>query len=498
MQFTEDQKKLVQTFYDKLKLDGAIIKLTPQGTLYVNEEKVTLKNALTFLQAQCKGRSDLSPILLMEMNHFITLMKLTIANSMRHRPEYDQVEVRNYNYEGLIPFQSVTDASRFVLFDATTSTVTDLDFATFKANRDTARIEPIRGRIEFNPYSPKPIDFRPDIFGRPCNYLNTYKKPSWQFARELAPGEVSAFAPPQIFKEFMVHLFPDLECRRYVLDWLHFALTDRCETYLVLNGAKGIGKNLFSENFCKPLMGSHNHKIAQPSALESNFNALLKDTRMIVFDEFRVDTPEKVNKLKRYVNEEQMIENKGKDVGETVKTYNSFIISNNDMSDMKIAWDDRRFSVMDLTKIKLLDAWDSAKIDELLECFKDTEAMRNIGYWLMYRKPTYNKFKAYQKRHFYDLCYSSFSEWQKCLIDIAMSKSVHEITNADLKKEYRKRTETTRIPNFNKVKDFVQNYRHEGEFSIGEIFKTSPENWTIELADAFRAEENETETEVTL
>jgi hypothetical protein len=263
----------------------------------------------------------------------------------------------------------------------------------------------------------------------------------------------------------------------------------RCETYLVLNGAKGIGKNLFSENFCKPLMGTHNHKVAQPSALESNFNALLKDCRMIVFDEFRIDTPEKINKLKRYVNEEQMIEEKGKDVDASQKTFNSFIISNNDMADMKIAWDERRFSVMELTKKKLRDEWNSAKIQEFLDMCKDQHAMKQIGYWLMYRQPRYTKFDAFKRKHFYDLCYTSFSEWQKIIIDFAVSKTYTEITNADLKKEYRKRTESTRLPSYARVKDFVENYRHEGEYSLGEVYKQAQDVWILSLSDHFAAEE---------
>lgn len=484
-----ENKELVEQLYSDLKGENAFVKVTHAGTISVNEEKVNTKNALQFLQGRVRTNGDLSPLLMMEVNSFLSLFRITHAQATRQTPDYKEVEVGNYDFNGLIPFQSVTDATRFVMFDANLGTVTDLDFATFKANRDTARIEPIKARIEFNPYSPRQIDHRKDHYGRPCNFLNTYKKPAWQFDRELKMSEVAAFKPPQIFTDFMLHLFPDKECRTFVLDWLHFALTDRCETYLVLNGAKGIGKNLFSENLCKPLMGAHNHKIAQPSALESNFNALLKDSRMIVFDEFRVDSPEKINKLKRYVNEEQMIERKGVDVGETTRTYNSFIISNNDMADMKIAWDDRRFSVADLTKAKLADAWNQEKITELLNCFKDDEQMRSIGYFLMYRKPTYTKFCAFKKRHFYDLCYSSFAEWQKCIIDLAVSKSYREITHADLKKEYRKRTEVTRLPTFAKIKDFVDNYRHDGIHSIGEAFKQAGDIWVIVMSEKFASTE---------
>lgn len=490
MSLTGNHHDLVQKLYYQLRDQGAFIKVTSAGMVSVNDEKIPSKSVLQFLQGICRTSPEYQSLLMVEPTAFLSSFRITHSQTTRARPDYEPVQVQNYNYNGLIPFQSVTDSTKYILFNTETGTVTDLDFKTFKENRDTAGIDPIRGRIEFNPYSPKPIDFRNDQYGRPCNFLNTYKKPEWQEDREITKGEAEGCKPPQIFTDFMLHLFPDRDCRTFVLDWLHFALTDRCETYLVLNGAKGIGKNLFSENFCKPLMGVNNHKVAQPSALESNFNAILKDSRMIVFDEFRIDTPDKINKLKRYVNEEQMIERKGVDVDATMKTFNSFIISNNDMADMKIQWDERRFSVAELTKKKLRDVWADEKIAEFLAMCEDKQMMKQIGYFLMYRKPTYSKFEPFKRKHFYDLCYTSFSEWQKVLVDLATSGTLKEITNADLKKEYRKRTDNTRLPSFAKVKDFVMNYRHEGQDSLGEIIKQTAEIWVIELSDKFACKED--------
>lgn len=490
----QESTDLVHALYNHLKDHHAYIKVSNAGVLSINDERILPKNVVSFLQGIGRTAPEFTPLLMLDATAFLSAFRIFHSQVVRARPEYDQVQVTNYNYNGLIPFQSVTDSSKYVIFDTTSGIVMDLDFKTFKENRDTANIDPIRGRIEFNPYSPKPIDFRNDQYNRPCNFLNTYKKPEWQEGRELTSLEAKTYRFPQIFTDFMMHLFPDRDCRTAVLDWMHFALTDRCETYLVLNGAKGIGKNLFSENLCKPLMGINNHKIAQPSALTSDFNALLKDSRMIVFDEFRVDSPEKINKLKRYVNEEQMIEKKGVDVDATTKTYNSFIISNNDMADMKISWDDRRFSVADITKVKLAEAWSKDKIEAFLEMCRDSESMRQVGYSLLYRKPTYTKFYAHKGRHFYDLCYTSFSEWQKVLVDLATSKAYREITNSDLKREYRKRTETTRLPSYSRIKDFVENYRHNGEHCLGIVLKQNSDVWVLSLADVFCGDTIEDET----
>lgn len=483
------EEQLVADFYSHLREEGSVIKVSTQGSIRVDEELIKPNQALQWVQSRVKDREELRPLLLMEVPKMLAMFRVAHARFMRNTPQYDDVRLQHYDYEGLIPFQSVTDAKRFALFDTKTNSVMDLDYATFKESMGT-RVEAIRGRIEFNPYFPQPISFRPDQYGRPCNFLNTYKKPEWQDSVTLDSSEIKNMKPNPLIIEFLTHLFPDSDSFRYVLDWLHFALTDRCEVYLVLNGAKGIGKNIFSENLCKALMGNNNHKMAHLGALETNFGALLKDCRMIVFDEVRVDTAEKINRLKRFVNEEQMLEFKGVDVDATTKTFNSFIISNNSKDDMRaISWDERRFAVPDLTKVKLRDVWSDTKIGRLIEVLSDLSEMRRFGYWIMYRKPTHSKFDDFKKNHFYDLCYNSFHEWQKVIIDLATSKTLSEITSTDLKREYRKRTEGTRLPAYSKIKDFIDNYRHRGEFSIGTLHKVGVE-WTIALSEEFVGEEN--------
>jgi hypothetical protein len=483
-------KSLVAELLDFFKSSNKRLEYTTAGTIKVDSEKITPQTVIPLLQRYAIEQPRFQPLLLVNTNEVVNAMKVVLAGIARARPTYTEVTVQNYDYSGYIPFQSITDANRYVLFDVTKGVISDLDYDAFRANPETAKIEVVRGRIEFNPYSPTTLEFKKDAYGRSCNFLNTYKRPNWQFNRDIGIDEGRSYKPSSLFIEFMRHLIPQKECREFVYDWLHYALTDRNETYLVLNGAKGIGKNLFSEQLCKPLMGIENHKVAHPSALTSDFNALLAESRMIVFDEFKVDSPEKINKLKRYVNEEQMIERKGVDVANTTKTYNSFIISNNDMTDMKIAWDDRRFSVIDLTKDKLRDVWSDEKIKELLEIFDNEDEMRDIGYWLMYRIPKYSKFDAWKGEHFYALCYSSFAEWQKVIIDIAMTRTVREITASDVKKEYRKRTDASRLPSFVKVRDFIDNYRHNGVDRLGSLIVSSSDNWVLVLDDKFAPEDN--------
>ena len=74
---------------------------------------------------------------------------------------------------------------------------------------------------------------------------------------------------------------------------------------------------------------------------------------------------------------------------------------------------------------------------------------------------------------------------------MSTTKAFTVITSADVRKEYRKRTEGTRVPGFNKVREFVENYRHNGKYPIGTISKEGvgrTDTWTIELSEHFRGE----------
>jgi hypothetical protein len=253
-----------------------------------------------------------------------------------------------------------------------------------------------------------------------------------------------------------------------------------------LNGAKGIGKGIFTDHICKALIGKDNHKLAPPSGLDSNFNALLENCRMIIFDEFKIDEDEKINKLKRYINKDQMIEHKGQDVKKTIQTYNSFIISSNSLSDIRIAWDDRRFSVVDIATSKLDEAWTSKEINELIDMINedDSDLMRQFGYWLLYRNTKENEFGVYKGSHFYKLCYSSLPEWSKVIIDEVTTGLYDSLDDVSLRMAYKDRNPMGKFPQVHRVEDFLKNYKHDGKHYLGEISK-SGKSWYIQVSDNF-------------
>ena len=492
MTYDELRKTLLPKLVEHI-LDTQRVKFTSSGVLSLNAERITLKEFPTWYLQFCKGEDtkefmDLLTTAPSPSNLFESIKtELRISQSSARSSVYRgaDVAIKGFSYEGLIPFRSVTNSKRVLFFSKDQNIITDLDYETYAVDTEKEfRVKPLPAIIEFNPYRPEQIYTEESKYGQKCTHINTYSKPEWQIGKRLSDSEAKEYAKlPILINDFFTHLFPNENCREFVYDWLHFALTSRCETYLVMNGAKGIGKNILSELLGKSLIGTKNHKMANKGALESDFNRLLTECRMIVFDEFKMVDDEVINTLKRYINSEQMINRKGIDSGETEKTFNSFIIQNNALVDMRVSWDDRRFSVVDITDVKLDSVWSSEKINLLLEMLGDTSGynMRNFGYWLMYRTPKVmeNNFSCYKGQHFYKLCYTSYPEWAKLLIDeITEGNPRPFYDESELRMMMGERTnKQQRWPNISKVTDFLNNHKHNGEHYLGHVEKDERTNY---------------------
>jgi hypothetical protein len=506
MDYEALKREKLSQLYEAL-FTQADTKISPQGSIKINSEKIDHKNFPAWFIQLCKEPSfkpynDLlmvAPTPNVFFEDFRRGLKSYQVN-LKYAGTKGLDVVKDFSYDNFIPFISVEDVNKKMFFNKLTGEIFDLDYKTYEltVDKDLRRV-PIRAIIDFNPYRPEHIYKAVSKYGQECTHINLFKRPEWQIPRELTNSEKERYCKlPSSIDRFMRHLFPDDDCRNYVYDWLHHAITKRCETYLVLNGAKGIGKGIFTDHICKALIGKENHKLAPPGGLESNFNAILENSRMIVFDEFKIDEDDKINKLKRYINKDQMIEHKGQDVGKTIQTYNSFIISSNSASDMRIAWDDRRFSVCDIADTKLDELWNKQDINNLIELVgeDDSEIMREFGYWLLYRQPADNEFAVYKGSHFYSLCYASLPEWSKVIIDEITTGLYDSLDDVTLKISYRDRNPMGKFPQAHRVDDFLKNYKHQGKFYLGEINKNG-KNWYIKVSNDFYKAPNKDESGLT-
>lgn len=328
--------------------------------------------------------------------------------------------------------------------------------------------------FSFNPYN----DFERRIIlqeGQKVVEFNCYTPPAWRcndegrLDLEIEKRYTKPF-PPKIFEEFMEHLVPKADHRRFVIHWMHQAIFSRNETYLVLNGKKGAGKNLLC-NLLGKLAGEDYYRDANQRFFEAGFNSVLDRARLILLDELKVENAKMQDRLKKYINKGQNIERKGIDADKTIETFNSYIINNNEISDMFLVWDDRRFSVPDLNGTRLLDVWSQEKVDQFVEMFEnDIEFQRQLGFWLKQygKKEDIGKFQWVSGERYWRIVHNSLPEWQKVIVDEILTCSKAEYSVADLKQTYKRRVDAQKFPfKTQKIADFLDSYRHRGRHKLG-------------------------------
>ena len=418
------------------------------------------------------GITDEISVVLKEKSKENTLSKFGVV-------ELPDISVDPFQY---VPFIDAARGTK-VMVDKTLGKASKLDFDVWfrlvPIEDKKPALESIRaGILTFDPYQTKP--FETALFERQeVIKLNLYEPPKWMqdergIVKHLSEEDKEDLECPAIIMEFMQHLFPDEECRDFVFNWMHYSLTRRCETYLTLNGKKGVGKGIFCNQIMQSLVGEDNYLIAPESILDSIFNSALENTRLLVLDEVRVDNDKQLNRLKKYANNKQNIEKKGIDANNVTETFSSNIISNNDIMDMRLTWDERRFSIPELSDKPLLEVWSQEDIDSFIKSFdSDEEMVREFGYWIFYkaRSSRFHEFSAWKGDRFNTIVYHSLSEWKKVIVDLILGDKYGDgVAISACKKEYKNRVDNGKFPvKPRRIKEFLDDYRHNGKDQLGEL-----------------------------
>ena len=115
------------------------------------------------------------------------------------------------------------------------------------------------------------------------------------------------------------------------------------------------------------------------------------------------------------MNQEQSLEAKGKEAKDFL-TFNSFVINNNAPSDVKVEWNDRRFSVPDLNTKKLEDEFGNEWVDafKLLVTDHDGDHYRQLGSWIYWNAQTdkYSMNYVHRGERFEQMVLSTLEPWQ--------------------------------------------------------------------------------------
>jgi len=354
------------------------------------------------------------------------------------------------------------------LYDLRRKRISDISWCAFRTKYHKDEVAALRDSVDyghffFHPNKPHLEVIEED--GDSIWHVNTYIRPLWLDNKPSQDCKI----PPRI--DFLLdHLFPCPQSRQYALGWLYNAITARNETYLVLNGRKGIGKGLF-EKLVMALVGSENSAIPSHGFLNKEFNSIMRNKRLIILDEVKMTT-ENLDKLKRYINDRISIEAKGSDASSHEENFCSFIISNNKMTDTLIEYDDRRFSVVDVTTQLLTKQMSLESIRNLDHEFMqdDSEEIAEFGHWLLESfSPLISTHEVYKGETFWKLVYSGLLEWQKMILDDALLGSSDSVEIRSYRSTKLLKQGVKFPTNADKIQDFLENYRHLGKIYIGKF-----------------------------
>lgn len=386
--------------------------------------------------------------------------------------------------------------NKILIVDTETCRITDMHFDVWArlcglSDNDKKKLNIRQGKLVYNPLSLDSIR-KEDYLKMSIVAVNTYTPPNWQLKTVGPPTKPFAFP---LVDRFFSHLIPNEKCRNFVFNWIKNMLIEpKNGTHLVLCGAKGIGKNVFVE-LLKNLVGPKNFHKAPKGFLQSQFNPILENSRLIFMDEVRAHQGEAIDTLKDYANIDQNIQRKGIDADKTKATFCSFVLAMNREKDIYIEQDDRRFSVIDLTTARLNQVMTEDEIRELQDIFKNDEFLFEFGNWVTQTNHgVWRVDEPWTGEKFNKLVYTSLNPTKQFLLEKLKSRKLEEYPLIGLEidfdvSSYKKRN--SEILNLQTIQGFIDTFLWEGE-EVGELIEKNG-SWVLVPSKHFLPEVNGTQ-----
>lgn len=313
--------------------------------------------------------------------------------------------------------------------------------------------------------------------------INTCIHPDWRYQDQKEKKELHP-----LFLKYIRDLFKNEESFRYTMSWYKNAIFNRNETALVMVGAKAVGKNIFCSTFNR-MVGPMNVSNQANNAYQEKFNGFLKNTRVVVADEVSFKSSSEKNRVKKYFNTIQSIETKGKD-SETIEVFCSMVMLSNDVHDLFIESDDRRFSCVDLTDVPLPKRMTPKEISELRQ-YIDYDPDFPLAFYQFIEAYQYKDFVnalPYKGEIFSKLVYSSMSEFNLAIIDKIVKKECtqgFELGELDI--DWEEFDKKRHKPRFDTLSQFLDTFTYKGE-KLGTIVKSNRfKKYYVEVNPKFRA-----------
>ena len=321
----------------------------------------------------------------------------------------------------------------------------------------------------FNPYTSE-LTYEStgdDFGGETIIALNTAIPPKW-IGVESSP-KFEGF-----IKKLFVHLFPNEEERELVLDWFHYAIFKRNGTVLCLAGDRGTGKSTVVEILAE-LVGWQYSEWVSEAVLTDKFNSQFRDKRLLIFEEVALAENKAINKIKAWCNSKISIEEKGVNAY-SADNFTSMVFLMNDLGDLKIQAQERRFSIPVVAEENLLTVISEEEISEFkigLEK-KTPEFLKQIsefGNFLKEREPRFSEYTPIKGENYMRVTNLSLKEWQNIVKEYISNQGEEGVVipiSAIIPNERDKNGPI--FPNRkDTIDNFLRDYRYLGKYKIADV-----------------------------
>jgi len=382
--------------------------------------------------------------------------------------------------ENNIIFESISKAREFHVFNKNTRKV-DLNFDPEiilrrmpKDKKSMIENNVKIAQLGYDAYNPEPtrLVYVNDI---PVQQLNLYSPPKWR--KEFpTPKPEWLDSPPELFKQFLDYLVPDVKEREEVLSWICWALSKRHHSYLVLRGSRGNGKTIFM----KMIMGVVGDGYVALDGVMTAFNGDMKHKRLVgIDDDTEIGTYRGHKLRKKFINSRVTYQEKHIQTKESEEQYASYVICSNPSDQFYVEWDERRVVQVGLTDEKLEDMM-SAKERNFLDTLADEESLNakqveflaHLGHWLLEKAKSNHRsyIHCYKGGTFWEDVIRSLNGFNRRAVEMILNREQAEYSFEDLVFDWKDdKSNRQMTPSWAKFKADIESFRYMDENIIESV-----------------------------
>jgi len=331
-------------------------------------------------------------------------------------------------------FQDIDHSKECIVFDKVDRVLIDIDSEVAlkrisKEAREAYHFSSPLGTTEYNPRTTQ-ICWKGRRSRLPITVFNEYVPARWH-GEYPQPLPEWRDLPPQLFQDFLDHVIPNRYDQFQFLSWVSWAILERNLSYLLLLGARGIGKSLLM----RVVMGIiGNPLFARDNLGSDGFDAEFRNKRIVGIDDNTFIGSKKGHDYRKNLIESDKTRNyKGVQSTKSERQFSSYIICANPSEQFYLDHEERRVICPTLTRVNAKEKFSPLILSFLEGCVNaDEEKLtpRQVKfqaqtghYFLKYAlKPQFPNGHQYGGGYFWPKVIESLPSFKRFVVETILSR----------------------------------------------------------------------------